>query len=137
MMAAALLGLSLVVNSAFEPTDLSPNGDPKSSPQMSAQQKFVALRPLIRAATDCIVHAITADPRFRQSPAANDMNELIVASMSPCATAMRAMIDAHDRLFGDGSGEAFFMGPYLDGLPLTVNKLVNGVAAPAIDQVDR
>jgi hypothetical protein len=39
------------------------------------------------------------------------------------------MIDAHDRLFGAGSGEAFFMGPYLEGLPLTVDKLVKDTAA--------
>jgi len=45
--------------------------------------------------------------------------------MDACIDAMRAMISAHDRLFGEGSGEAFFMGPYLDVLPATVNKLVN------------
>jgi hypothetical protein len=35
---------------------------------------------------------------------------------------MRAMIDEYDRYFGDGMGEAFFMGPYLDVLPRVVNK---------------
>jgi hypothetical protein len=74
------------------------------------------------------MHAIEADPRFRRPPAAADMNEMIVASMAPCAEAMRSMIDAHDRLFGEGSGEAFFMGPYLEGLPLTINKMVKGAS---------
>ena len=39
-----------------------------------------------------------------------------------CATqaAVRAMIDAHDRMFGAGSGEAFLLGPYLDVLPSAV-----------------
>jgi hypothetical protein len=32
------------------------------------------------------------------------------------------MIDAYDRYFGEGSGEAFFMGPYLDILPRVVIK---------------
>ena len=32
------------------------------------------------------------------------------------------MIDAYDRYFGDG--EAFFMGPYLDVLPVAVSKWV-------------
>jgi hypothetical protein len=31
------------------------------------------------------------------------------------------MIDAYDRFFGDGAGEAFFMGPYLDALPAAVS----------------
>jgi hypothetical protein len=33
------------------------------------------------------------------------------------------MIDAYDRFFGDGTGEAFFMGPYLDTLPAAVSQL--------------
>jgi hypothetical protein len=37
---------------------------------------------------------------------------------------LRAMIDAHDRFFGEGSGETFFMGPYLDALPAAVTKQV-------------
>jgi hypothetical protein len=129
MIAAALLGLSLVVNTTYEPTDFAPNAAVKSLSSMSPAQKFAALRPLVRSATDCVVHAITTDPRFRRSAAGADMNELIVASMAPCADAMRSMIDAHDRLFGAGSGEAFFMGPYLEGLPLTVDKLVKDTAA--------
>jgi hypothetical protein len=32
------------------------------------------------------------------------------------------MIDAYDRYFGDGTGQAFFMGPYLDVLPAAVTK---------------
>jgi hypothetical protein len=33
------------------------------------------------------------------------------------------MIDAYDRYFGDGAGEAFFMGPYLDVLPAAVTDI--------------
>ena len=126
--AAALLSLSLAVNATYEPEDLAPNAQARALGQMSPQQKFASLKPLVRSATDCVVRAIEADPRFNRATAAADVNELIVASMAPCADAMRSMIDAHDRLFGEGSGEAFFMGPYLDGLPLTINKLVKGVA---------
>jgi hypothetical protein len=128
MIAAALLGLSLAVSTTFEPDDLAPNTHTRALSHMSPQQKFATLRPLVQSATDCVVHAIIADPRFSRSAAGADMNDLIVASMAPCADAMRSMIDAHDRLFGDGSGEAFFMGPYLEGLPLTVDKMVKGAA---------
>ncbi len=44
--------------------------------------------------------------------------------MPSCVTPVRAMIDAYDRYFGDGTGEAFFMGPYLDVLPAVVNRWV-------------
>jgi hypothetical protein len=44
--------------------------------------------------------------------------------MPSCTNEVRAMIEAYDRYFGDGEGEAFFMGPYLDVLPMAVNKWV-------------
>jgi hypothetical protein len=34
------------------------------------------------------------------------------------------MMDAHDRMYGYGSGEAFLLGPYLDVLPSAVVKQV-------------
>ena len=49
---------------------------------------------------------------------------MIVASMPVCISQVRAMIEAYDRYFGDGEGEAFFMGPYLDVLPSAVTKWV-------------
>ena len=128
MIAAALLTLSLAVNATYEPEDLAPNSYARALNQMSPQQKFATLRPLVRSATDCVVRAVESDPRFSRSTEPGDMNELIVSSMAPCADAMRSMIEAHDRLFGEGSGEAFFMGPYLEGLPLTVNKMVKGAS---------
>jgi hypothetical protein len=128
MLAAALLSLSLAVSVSYEPEDLAPNSYQRELAQMTPQQKFATLRPLVRSANDCVMHAIETNPRFRGSAMAADINELIVASMAPCKDAMRSMIDAHDRLFGEGSGEAFFMGPYLEGLPLTINKMVKGAA---------
>jgi hypothetical protein len=44
--------------------------------------------------------------------------------------AVRAMIDAYDQYYGDGSGEAFFMGPYLDVLPKMVVEAGKKAAAP-------
>ena len=126
MILAALVGLSLVTSATFDPQLTTP-ADPgaRSGAQMSAHQKAAVLRPLIRSANDCVAHAVAADPRFHRDEDPAEVNELIVASMETCIDAMRAMISAHDRLFGEGSGEAFFMGPYLDVLPATVNKLVN------------
>ena len=130
MLLAALVGLSLVSNASFDPQLTAPIGLAaiQSGAQMSPHQKAAVLRPLIRSANDCVAHAVAANPRFRRDEDASEVNELIVVSMDACIDAMRAMISAHDRLFGDGSGEAFFMGPYLDILPATVNKLVNGAA---------
>ena len=61
--------------------------------------------------------------RYGTKPAAelgSQIGDLIVASMPSCITPVRAMIDAYDRYYGEGTGEAFFMGPYLDVLPNAV-----------------
>ena len=90
------------------------------------QQKHVAMQPLLRSATECIARAVSADPRFSGQDVAK-LGDLIVDSMPTCLTPVRALIDAHDSYYGPGTGEAFFMGPYLDALPTAVDKWVKGL----------
>ena len=123
MILGPLVGVSLIVAAAID------NGV-SSSPDvaaMSPQQKITLMRPLVRSATDCVVRMVAADPRFQTLVRTGDLGDLIVDSMSTCTDAMRAMIDAHDRLYGEGSGETFFTGPYLDILPAAVFKSVKEI----------
>ena len=115
MIIAPLLGAALVVNVATGPL----TGPAAGKASLSIQQKAAATEPLVRSATDCIVHAVTSDPRFA-SERRTALGDLIVESIRTCRTPVRAMIDGYDRYYGDGAGEAFFMGPYLDGLPTLV-----------------
>ncbi len=110
MLVAPLLGTALLVAVATDPLDDS------AAASLSAQEKMAKTEPLVRSATDCIVRAIVADPHY----ATAQLGDLIVASMPSCMAPVRAMIDAYDRYYGDGTGEAFFMGPYLDVLPKAV-----------------
>src|SRR5262249_23315765 len=114
MILAPLAGVALVISVATGPVT-----DPTGS-MLSAQQKNAAMQPLVRSATECIAQAVPADGRFRTHQAA--IGDLIVDSMNSCLGPVRAMIDAYDNFFGDGTGEAFFMGPYLDVLPAAVDK---------------
>ena len=119
MILEPLFGLSLVLNVSLEMQ--TPNAASSSaSMQMSARQKDAALLPLIRQATDCIVRRVFADPRYSVELRPSEINELIVDSMTACVHPVGAMIDAHDRMYGSGSGEAFLLGPYLDVLPAAV-----------------
>jgi hypothetical protein len=113
MILAPLFGTALVVTVATGPFD--PSGH---ETRLTSHEKMAATEPLIRSATECIVRAVAADPRYRPHPDA--LGDLIVASMPACVTPVRVMIDAYDRYYGEGSGEAFFMGPYLDVLPKAV-----------------
>jgi hypothetical protein len=126
MILGAVLGFSLVTLAAVDGAGISPEGLTQPPASMSIQQRTAMLRRSIRSATDCVARAVAADPRFQQSADSGEVNSLIVDSMDRCGDAMRAMIDAHDRAFGEGTGEAFFMGPYLDNLPVAIDKLVKG-----------
>ena len=115
MIVAPLLGAALVVNVATSPL----TGPAAGEANLTLQQKAAATEPLVRSATDCIVRAVMSDPRFGAEPHAA-VGDLIVELIRSCRTPVRAMIDAYDRYYGEGSGEAFFMGPYLDVLPKAV-----------------
>jgi hypothetical protein len=114
MILAPLAAVTLVVSVAT-----SPMMDLNAAPALSLQQKSAAVQPLMRSATECIARTVNADPRLRQQ--GNNLGDLIVDSMATCMPYVRAMIAAYDRYFGEGAGEAFFMGPYLDVLPTAVS----------------
>jgi hypothetical protein len=126
MILSKLAGAALLVSIAAGPT-IEPDGG--NVRQLSLQQKNAALQALMRSATECIARTVAAHPRFQKQAPNADLGDLIVASVPNCVGPVRAMIDAYDRFFGDGTGEAFFMGPYLDALPTAVSPL-------AVDRTD-
>ncbi len=79
MILAPLFGTALVVAVATEPLN-----DANGAANLSAQQKSAVTEPLVRSATECIVHAVVADPRYGVRPAA-ELGDLIVASMPPAS----------------------------------------------------
>jgi hypothetical protein len=116
MLHAPVAGLALLISVAVGPIDQASN----PPAQMSVQQKTAIVQRLIRSATECIAHAVAADPRHAQPD--SNVGEMIVDSMPGCVGPVRAMIDGYDQYFGDG--EAFFMGPYLDVLPRAVSRMI-------------
>jgi hypothetical protein len=91
---------------------------------LSVHQKQDATRVYVRLATDCIVRSVAADARFRRENPASNLGDLIVDSMPKCLDPVHAMIDFYDQSFGEGAGEEFFMGTYLDVLPDAVLSMV-------------
>ena len=125
MILSKLAGAALIISVAAGPT-IEPDS---ANVRLSLQQKNAAVQALMRSATECIARTVAADPRFRKQAPHTELGDLIVASVPSCVGPVRAMIDAYDRYFGDGSGKAFFMGPYLDALPAAVSTL-------AVDRTD-
>jgi len=97
-LAAAALMLSIATG---------PNAVPNRLSELSVQQKNAATQKFVRSATECIARTVAADPRFRVGA---DLGDLIVDTMPACLGPVRSMIDVYDQYFGDGIGEAFFMG---------------------------
>ena len=120
MLFATLVAASLVTPvSAEAATAWPPAADQAGASlrHMSVQQKRARIHPLVTTANECIARTVVADPRYATVTVADAFNDLIVDSVPSCINAVRALIDTHDRLFGEGAGEAYFMGPYLDALP--------------------
>jgi hypothetical protein len=122
MLLAPLAGAVLVMSIATGPVE--PRG---SMTQMTVQQKNAAMQPLVRSATECIARAVAGDARFGILLPTN-LGDLITDSIPGCMRPVRAMIDGYDRYFGEGTGEAFFMGPYLDVLPTMVSRWTEDVS---------
>ena len=119
MIIAKLVATTLVVSAAAGPV-----AEP-SPVRLTLQQKNTATQVYVQSATDCIARTVAADARFRRDNPAANLSELIVDSVPHCVDPVRAMIAAYDRYFGEGFGEEFFMGPYLDVLPEAVTKLTS------------
>ena len=118
MILEPLFGLSLVLSVSLD--FQTPPAETGTWVTMSTRQRDAKLLPLVREATDCITRRVFADPRYSADLRPGEINDLIVDSMGGCVKPVRAMIDAHDRMYGSGSGEAFLLGPYLDVLPAAV-----------------
>jgi hypothetical protein len=118
MILEPLFGLSLVLSVSLDLQ--TPPAETGAWVTMSTRQRDARLLPLVRQATECIVRSVFADPRYSADLRSGEINDLIVDSMAGCVKPVRAMIDAHDRMYGSGSGEAFLLGPYLDVLPAAV-----------------
>jgi hypothetical protein len=118
MILPALIAVPLLILTAATPDiDLVD----RAPAHLSSQERTAAVQPFVTRATECVARTVAADPRASD---ASKLGDLIVDSMPPCADLMRAMIATYDRYFGDGSGQAFFSGPYLDILPTAISKWV-------------
>jgi hypothetical protein len=111
MILAQFVAATLTIAVAMAPTVNAP------IEHLSLHQKNTATQAYVRPATHCITSHVLSDPRFKPNDPAANLGDIIVAAVPKCVGSVRAMIAAYDRYFGEGAGEEFFMGPYLDVLP--------------------
>jgi len=114
MILSAFVGASLLTLVAGTPGSSLDSTVPSST-------RREAVQPYITRATECVARSVASDPRSRD---ASKLTSLIVDSMHSCRDSVRSMIETYDEFYGDGTGEAFFAGPYLDVLPAAVTNWV-------------
>jgi hypothetical protein len=95
----------------------TPDFNPNDRRNMTPEQKWYAVEPSVTAATTCVEKTVAeADPHIDLV----DLNVAIVAAAKVCKIPMRSMIDKVDEYYGDGAGETYLDGNYLDYLPKDV-----------------
>ena len=122
MILSKLAAAALIISVGTGPIVESPTR------QHSPQERDAATRAYVRSATDCIARTVASDSRFRKDNPVVNLGDLIVDSVPKCLDLVRAMISAYDHYFGQGSGEEFFTGPYLDVLPDAVVHRMKSIA---------
>lgn len=127
MMAAKLAVATLIINVANGPS-MEPSGSRLQ--ELSLPQKNIVMQPYLDSVTKCIARTVAVERRGHQEREPANLGDLIVASIPACIGQVGALIKAYDRTFGKGAGEAFFMGPYLDILPVAVTRINRWDGAP-------
>jgi hypothetical protein len=125
MIVQALAGITFVLSVSINSGVIAPDGLAAPA-QMTVQEKRAVMRPIVHSATDCLSRAVAADPRIGKLR----LTDIIVDSFKSCVEPVRALINAHDRYYGTGTGEQFFMGPYLDALPAAVSGFIADTSRP-------
>ncbi|WP_298956014.1 hypothetical protein [uncultured Methylobacterium sp.] len=94
-----------------------------SAQDRSADERRKLILPQVRAATDCVTTGVKGRlPAPGNQASKQQVQNAIDAVLTAqgCDEPIKDMIRQHDRVFGQGSGIAFFRGAYLDDLPRAV-----------------
>jgi hypothetical protein len=113
----AIFGAQLIVLAA---TGTFGESNRAQSP-VSGAEKTAIVQTYINRATECVVHAVESNEVLEPQR----LGEFIVAAMPSCVDRMRAMIESFDRAYGEGAGEEFFSGSFLDLLPIAVSRRIS------------
>ena len=93
----------------------------QSSPStVTDAQRRKAHLPFVRATTDCISKTVLRQTDIVQKVQQNQLQSAISNVGSACSQEVQMLIQKHDEIYGYGTGQSFFSGPYLNDLPRAV-----------------
>lgn len=91
-----------------------------------AQKRKIHL-PYVRAATNCISQALLMAPdAVRLAKQGQWADALWALPKGQCDAELSTLIGTHDQLYGAGTGQTFFAGPYISDLPRALGSRLKG-----------
>lgn len=136
-MKASLLGLVALCA-------LPLTAEARPAPRPSQAQAEAVMAPLRSAATDCFAETVMANPGAMRHARAGEWYQAAGVIGFLCRPEVDAMVQAHDRLFGQGSGNRYFKAGYARHLdhelaqrlqPLLERKAVAS-AEPPVEKIE-
>ena len=121
MLTLKTLIFSMVVLASIDHQALSPGGGIDDDLLLSPREKAFIVNQYAERTTECIAKEVSV---ARAKGSKEPLGDLITDSFTPCADVVRTMLDKYDIYYGDGAGEKFFDGPYLDNLPQMVGRAI-------------
>lgn len=91
-----------------------------------AQKRKIHL-PYVRAATNCISNFLMANPEsLRLARQGRWADALQTMPKGQCGAEISVLVTTHDQLYGAGTGQTFFTGPYITDLPRALGTRLKG-----------
>ncbi|WP_152276466.1 hypothetical protein [Methylorubrum populi] len=91
-----------------------------------AQKRKIHL-PYVRAATNCISQSLLMAPdAVRLAKQGQWADALRALPKGQCGAEISTLIGTHDQLYGAGTGQTFFAGPYINDLPRALGNRLKG-----------
>lgn len=91
-----------------------------------AQKRKIHL-PYVRAATNCISQSLLMAPdAVRLAKQGQWADALRAMPKGQCGAEISTLISTHDQLYGAGTGQTFFAGPYISDLPRALGNRLKG-----------
>jgi hypothetical protein len=119
--AVACAVVLLITEPAASYAETSRDGLMPVLPQVTEGQKWKALLPFVRATSDCFANSIQSEPTLLEAYQQNRLLSLVAAKGAMCLPVVERMIAEHDRIYGQGTGQAFFKGPYASDLQRAIS----------------
>lgn len=93
---------------------------PLQQEEVVSREKMQRIMNLTSKTTECVVKEALKFSKRRNI----DLADVLIDKRSPCAAIVRELVTAVDEVYGEGEGDKYLMGYYLDELPQIIENRI-------------